>query len=106
VACPGLIDEHGTILRGGQTCRQLQGEDFNLPAALAERLGHLGGHEPALVVHNDAWSRPERSAEHAGRGDLGRAHDRYRSWQRTFTNRPVPKSAKVRLEKRDDRSYR
>src|SRR5476651_287868 len=55
VACPGLIDEHGTILRGGQNLSgNWEGEDFNLPAALALRLGRLGGHEPAIVMHNDA----------------------------------------------------
>jgi hypothetical protein len=55
LACPGLIDEHGTILRGGQNLPgNWEGEAFNLPAAVAERLGRLGGHEPAIVMHNDA----------------------------------------------------
>jgi predicted NBD/HSP70 family sugar kinase len=55
LACPGLIDEHGTVLRGGQNLPgNWEGEDFNLPAAVAERLGRLGGHEPAVVMHNDA----------------------------------------------------
>ncbi len=55
LACPGLIDEHGTILRGGQNLPgNWEGEDFNLPAAIARRLGRLGSHEPAIVMHNDA----------------------------------------------------
>jgi predicted NBD/HSP70 family sugar kinase len=55
LACPGLIDEHGTILRGGQNLPgNWEGEDFNLPAAVARRLGRLAGHEPAIVMHNDA----------------------------------------------------
>ena len=55
LACPGLIDEHGTILRGGQNLPgNWEGEDFNLPTAVAQRLGRLAGHEPAIVMHNDA----------------------------------------------------
>jgi hypothetical protein len=92
VACPGLIDEHGTILRGGQNLPgNWQGEGFNLPAALAERLGRLGGHEPAIVMHNDAvvqgLSEVPNMPDVAtwavltiGTG-LGNAH---------FTNRPRP----------------
>lgn len=55
VACPGLIDEHGTILRGGQNLPgNWEGEDFNLPSSLARRVDRIGGHEPAVVMHNDA----------------------------------------------------
>jgi predicted NBD/HSP70 family sugar kinase len=55
LACPGLIDEHGTILRGGQNLPgNWEGEAFNLPAEIAKRLGRLGSHEPAIVMHNDA----------------------------------------------------
>ena len=55
VACPGLIDEHGTILRGGQNLPgNWEGEDFNLPHELANRLERLGGHEPVVLMHNDA----------------------------------------------------
>src|SRR5476651_696143 len=92
VACPGLIDEHGTILRGGQNLPgNWEGEDFNLLAALAERLGRLGDHEPAIVMHNDAvvqgLSEMPNMPDVAtwavltiGTG-LGNAH---------FTNRPRP----------------
>src|SRR5476651_2859205 len=92
VACPGLIDEHGTILRGGQNLPgNWEGADFNLPAALALRLGRLGGHEPAIVMHNDAvvqgLSEVPNMQDVAtwavltiGTG-LGNAH---------FTNRPRP----------------
>jgi hypothetical protein len=55
VACPGLIDEHGTILRGGQNLPgNWEGKDFNLPHEIAARLGSLHGHEPVVVMHNDA----------------------------------------------------
>jgi ROK family len=55
VACPGLIDEHGTIVRGGQNLPgNWEGEDFNLPREIATRLERLHGHEPVVVMHNDA----------------------------------------------------
>ena len=95
VACPGLIDEHGTILRGGQNLPgNWEGEDFNLPAALGERLGRLGGHEPAIVMHNDAVVQGLSEVPNMqdvetwavltiGTG-LGNAH---------FTNRPRPEES-------------
>jgi len=55
VACPGLIDEQGTILRGGQNLPgNWEGEDFHLPAELARRIGSIGDHDVAVVMHNDA----------------------------------------------------
>lgn len=55
IGCPGLIDEHGTILNGGQNLPGNWQEDgFNLVSALAGRLPRIEGHEPAIVIHNDA----------------------------------------------------
>jgi len=55
VACPGMIDEHGTILRGGQNLPgNWEGEEFNLPRELSERMKKINGHEPAVLLHNDA----------------------------------------------------
>ncbi|HTR87354.1 MAG TPA: ROK family protein [Reyranella sp.] len=55
IACPGLIDEHGVIVRGGQNLPgNWEGEDFKLSHRIAELLEHLDGHEPAVVMHNDA----------------------------------------------------
>jgi hypothetical protein len=55
MACPGLIDEHGTIVRGGQNLPgNWEGEDFNLAGIVAQKLGRIGGHEPAVIMHNDA----------------------------------------------------
>lgn len=55
VACPGLIDAHGTILRGGQNLPgDWEGEQFNLPQEIVKRLERLGGHEPVVLMHNDA----------------------------------------------------
>jgi predicted NBD/HSP70 family sugar kinase len=55
VACPGVIDEHGTILRGGQNLPgNWEGKGFNLPTTIAKLLGRIGKHEPAILMHNDA----------------------------------------------------
>ena len=55
VGCPGLIDEHEIIVTGGQNLPgNWEGEDFNLPAELARRLPRLEGHEPVVIMHNEA----------------------------------------------------
>ncbi len=55
IGCPGLIDERGTILKGGQNLPgNWEGEDFNLAAALGKRLPRIGGHEVFIQIHNDA----------------------------------------------------
>lgn len=55
IGCPGLIDEDGGLERGSQNLPgDWSAERFNLPAALREALPEIGGHEPAVVLHNDA----------------------------------------------------
>lgn len=55
VGCPGLIDERGVIVTGGQNLPgNWEGEGFNLAHELAHRLPRLEGHEPVVVIHNDA----------------------------------------------------
>ncbi len=55
IGCPGLIDEHGVICTGGQNLPgNWEGEDFNLPQEIARRLPRLEGHDPVVVLHNDA----------------------------------------------------
>ncbi len=55
IGCPGLIDESGTILKGGQNLPgNWEGAGFHLPAALLERLPRIGGHDIVIQMHNDA----------------------------------------------------
>jgi ROK family len=55
IGCPGLIDEHGQILKGGQNLPgNWEGKDFNLAAALAAHLPRIDGHEIFIQIHNDA----------------------------------------------------
>ena len=53
--CPGLIDERGAILNGGQNLPGNWQEDgFNLVSALGGRLPRIDAHEPVVLIHNDA----------------------------------------------------
>jgi hypothetical protein len=55
IGCPGLIDERGTIVKGGQNLPgNWEGESFNLPAALGKYLPRIGGHDVFIQIHNDA----------------------------------------------------
>jgi hypothetical protein len=55
IGCPGLIDEHGAIISGGQNLPgNWEGKGFNLAHELRKRLPRLEGHEPVVVIHNDA----------------------------------------------------
>ena len=55
IGCPGLIDDHGFILKGGQNLPgNWEGKDFNLAAALSAHLPRIKGHEIFILIHNDA----------------------------------------------------
>jgi len=55
IGCPGLIDEHGFILKGGQNLPgNWEGPDFSLAAALSAQLPRIDGHEIFIQIHNDA----------------------------------------------------
>ena len=55
IGCPGLIDERGIIVNGGQNLPgNWEGEGFNLAHELVDRLPRLEGHQPVVVIHNDA----------------------------------------------------
>ena len=55
IGCPGLIDEHGVIVKGGQNLPgNWEGDDFHLAVALGKLLPKIGGHEVFIQIHNDA----------------------------------------------------
>jgi hypothetical protein len=55
IGCPGLILEDGSIDRGGQNLPgNWESARFNLPQRLREAIPTIQGHEPAIVMHNDA----------------------------------------------------
>ena len=55
IACPGVIEEDGSITRGAQNLPgNWRSSKFNLPAAIREELPRIGHHEFLVVMHNDA----------------------------------------------------
>ncbi len=56
IACPGIIDADGSILRGGQNLPggNWESEHFNLAEALAKVIPAIDGHETFIIMHNDA----------------------------------------------------
>ncbi|WP_421993361.1 ROK family protein [Roseococcus sp.] len=55
IGCPGIIEEDGSIDRGGQNLPgNWESSRFNLPRALVEHLPEIGDHATAVLMHNDA----------------------------------------------------
>jgi hypothetical protein len=55
VGCPGIINEDGTIERGGQNLPgNWETAKFNLPQRLSEEISVVEKHPTAVVMHNDA----------------------------------------------------
>jgi hypothetical protein len=54
IACPGVINEDGSIEKGAQNLPgNWESSKFNLPASLVEAIPVIGDHDTAIVMHND-----------------------------------------------------
>jgi len=54
IACPGVINEDGSIAKGAQNLPgNWESSKFNLPASLAEGIPSIGDHDTAVLMHND-----------------------------------------------------
>ncbi len=54
IACPGVINEDGSIEKGAQNLPgNWESSKFNLPASLAEAIPQIGEHDTAVLMHND-----------------------------------------------------
>ncbi|MBR0755100.1 ROK family protein [Bradyrhizobium jicamae] len=54
ISCPGVINEDGSIEKGAQNLPgNWESSKFNLPASLVEAIPEIGGHDTAIVMHND-----------------------------------------------------
>jgi predicted NBD/HSP70 family sugar kinase len=54
IACPGVINEDGSIEKGAQNLPgNWESSKFNLPASLAEGIPEIGDHDTAILMHND-----------------------------------------------------
>lgn len=55
IGCPGLITPNGSIEAGAQNLPgNWEAKSFNLPASIRDAIPEIGGHETAVVMHNDA----------------------------------------------------
>ena len=54
IACPGVINEDGSIAKGAQNLPgNWESSKFNLPAGLVEAIPQIGDHDTAILMHND-----------------------------------------------------
>jgi predicted NBD/HSP70 family sugar kinase len=54
IACPGVINEDGSITKGAQNLPgNWESSKFNLPASLVEAIPAIGDHDTAVLMHND-----------------------------------------------------
>lgn len=54
IACPGVINEDGSIAKGAQNLPgNWESSKFNLPASLVEAIPQIGGHDSVVLMHND-----------------------------------------------------
>jgi ROK family protein len=54
IACPGVINEDGSIEKGAQNLPgNWESSKFNLPASLFEAIPEIGEHDTAILMHND-----------------------------------------------------
>src|SRR5258707_12683045 len=54
IACPGVINEDGSIEKGAQHLPgNWESSKFNLPASLVEGIPQIGDHDTAVLMHND-----------------------------------------------------
>jgi predicted NBD/HSP70 family sugar kinase len=54
IACPGVINEDGSIEKGAQNLPgNWESSRFNLPASLVEAIPEVSGHDTAVLMHND-----------------------------------------------------
>ena len=55
IGCPGLINETGTIERGGQNLPgNWESSNFNLPCLIRDAIPEIGGETTHVWLHNDA----------------------------------------------------
>src|SRR5947199_6225896 len=54
VACPGVIDDDGSIEKGAQNLPgNWESSKFNLPAELVAAIPAIGDHDTVVLMHND-----------------------------------------------------
>ena len=102
IACPGVINEDGSIAKGAQNLPgNWESSKFNLPASLVEAIPQIGDHDTAVLMHNDGVAQGlsevpfMQDVEHWGVLTIGTGLGNAR-----FTNRRKEKNEK---KDKDDR---
>jgi predicted NBD/HSP70 family sugar kinase len=110
IACPGVINEDGSIAKGAQNLPgNWESSKFNLPASLVEAIPAIGDHDTAVLMHNDGVAQGlsevpfMQDVDHWGVLTIGTGLGNAR-----FTNRKKEKdkdqdAKKEKDEKRDDK---
>jgi predicted NBD/HSP70 family sugar kinase len=110
IACPGVINEDGSIAKGAQNLPgNWESSKFNLPASLVEAIAVIGDHDAAVLMHNDGVAQGlsevpfMQDVDHWGVLTIGTGLGNAR-----FTNRKKEKDKdrddkKEKDEKKDDK---
>jgi hypothetical protein len=103
IACPGVINEDGSIEKGAQNLPgNWESSKFNLPASLVEAIPQIGDHDTAVLMHNDGVAQGLSEApfmqdvEHWGVLTIGTGLGNAR-----FTNRKKDNGKKKEEDKKD-----
>jgi predicted NBD/HSP70 family sugar kinase len=104
IACPGVINEDGSIEKGAQNLPgNWESSKFNLPASLVEAIPQIGAHDTAVLMHNDGVAQGlsevpfMQDVEHWGVLTIGTGLGNAR-----FTNRRKEKDDKKAKDKEKD----
>src|SRR3982075_383630 len=103
IACPGVINQDGSIEKGAQNLPgNWESSKFNLPASLVEGIPQIGDHDTAVLMHNDGVAQGlsevpfMQDVEHWGVLTIGTGLGNAR-----FTNRNKEKNGKKTKDKDD-----
>jgi predicted NBD/HSP70 family sugar kinase len=104
IACPGVINEDGSIAKGAQNLPgNWESSKFNLPASLVEAIPQIGDHDTAVLMHNDGVAQGlsevpfMQNVEHWGVLTIGTGLGNAR-----FTNRRKDKDEKKDKDDKKD----
>jgi predicted NBD/HSP70 family sugar kinase len=105
IACPGVINEDGSIEKGAQNLPgNWESSKFNLPASLVEAIPQIGDHDTAVLMHNDGVAQGlsevpfMQDVEHWGVLTIGTGLGNAR-----FTNRRKDRDKDNKDKDRDDK---
>jgi predicted NBD/HSP70 family sugar kinase len=106
IACPGVINEDGSIEKGAQNLPgNWESSKFNLPASLAEAIPQIGDHDTAILMHNDGVAQGlsevpfMQDVEHWGVLTIGTGLGNAR-----FTNRKKDNGKDKKVGNKDDKA--